>query len=169
VFDQYLAPDSVKMFESMRVMNKKELEARNEIKWETYIKKIQIEARVFGDLSLNHIIPMATKYQSMLVDNVNKLRQIFPAERAAELSKNNMDLIEQISEHTNYISTNVKLLVENRKVANRIDDPRTKAVAYHDTVAPLMEDIRKHIDKLEEIVEDEMWTLPKYREMLFIQ
>jgi glutamine synthetase len=169
IFDQYLAPASVKMFEDMKVMVKKELEARNEIKWETYTKKVQIEARVFGDLSLNHIVPMATKYQSALIDNVLKLRQIFPADKAAKMSESNMALIEQISEHTNYISENVKKLVENRKVANKLTDPRAMAVAYHDTVAPMMEDIRKHIDKLEEIVEDEIWTLPKYREMLFIR
>ena len=169
IFDQYLAPASVKMFEDMKVMVKKELEARNEIKWETYTKKVQIEARVFGDLSLNHIVPMATKYQSALIDNVLKLKQIFPADKAAKMSESNMALIEQISEHTNYISENVKKLVENRKVANKLTDPRAMAVAYHDTVAPMMEDIRKHIDKLEEIVEDEIWTLPKYREMLFIR
>ncbi len=168
VFDRYLAPDSVKMFESMHVLSHKELQARNEIKWETYIKKVQIEARVFGDLSLNHIIPMATRYQSALVNNVSKLMDLFPKEKALKMTENNRNIIETISEHNNYIVTNIQRLIDARKVANAIDDARTRAVAYHDTVVPVMEAVRIHIDQLEEIVEDEMWTLPKYREMLFI-
>ena len=167
-YDQYLAPESVKMFESMHVMTRNELQARNEIKWETYTKKIQIEGRVFGDMAINHIIPMATRYQSALIDNVVKMRSIFPVEKADKLSENNLQLIEQIAEHTSYIHTHVKELVNNRSVANKLTNPRQRAIAYHDTVAPVMEDIREHIDRLEEIVEDEMWTLPKYREMLFI-
>lgn len=170
VFDRYLDPESVKMFESMHVMNRHELEARNEIKWETYQKKIQIEARVLGDLCMNHIIPVATKYQSVLVDNVHKIQLAFsdPA-KVQELTAYNIDLIEKINRHTSFIAENVEEMVEKRKVVNRITDIRTLAVAYHDEIAPYFDAIRYHIDKLELIVEDEMWTLPKYRELLFIR
>ena len=157
------------MFEDMHVMSRHELEARNEIKWETYTKKIQIEARVVGDLSLNHIIPVATRYQSNLIDNVHKVKEIFPADKAAQVSKYNMELIEQISDHVSCIISKVDTMVECRKVANKIVNEREKAIAYHDTVAPMIEEIRRHIDKLELIVDDEMWPLPKYREMLFIR
>ena len=156
------------MFQKTHVFTRAELEARNEIKWNTYTKKIQIEARVFGDLCLNHVIPVATRYQSALIDNVHKLREIFPAEVADKLSANNLSLIQQIAEHASYITEHVEQLVEARKVANRIESEREKAIAYHDTVAPLIEDIRYHADKLELIVDDEIWPLPKYREMLFI-
>lgn len=169
IFDNYLKAESVKMFESVGVMNQKELEARNEVKWETYTKKIQIEARVLGDLALNHIIPVATEYQSKLIDNVYKLRELFPAEKAAYLSSENMKLIEEVGEHTIYITEHVKTMVEARKVANKIETEREKAIAYHDTIAPMLEEIRYHIDKLELIVDNKMWTLPKYRELLFIR
>ncbi|MCD8236735.1 MAG: glutamine synthetase III [Prevotellaceae bacterium] len=169
IYDNYLKPENVKMFESMKVMTKFELEARNEIKWETYTKKIQIEARIFGDLCLNHIIPVVTRYQSMLIDNVHKVMDIFDVEKAKRVSANNLYLIEKISEHESFIVENVEKLIEARKVANKIESEREKAIAYHDTVAPIMEAIRYHIDKLELIVDDEMWSLPKYRELLFIR
>lgn len=169
IFDRYLDDSSVKMFESMHVMTRHELEARNEIKWETYQKKIQIEARVLGDLCMNHIIPVATKYQSELVDNVHKIQETFPADKAKELTAYNIDLIEKINKHTDFIAENVEAMVEKRKVVNKITDIRELAVAYHDEIAPYFDKIRYHIDKLELIVEDEMWTLPKYRELLFIR
>lgn len=169
IFDNYLSEGSVKMFESMNVMNSKELEARNEVKWETYTKKIQIEARVMGDLSMNHIIPVATHYQSQLAKNVQNMRQIFPVEKAEQLTARNLKIIEEIAERTQAIETGVEELVNARKVANKIESEREKAIAYHDTVAPKMEEIRYQIDKLELIVADELWTLPKYREMLFIR
>ena len=169
IFDRYLDDSSVKMFESMHVMTRHELEARNEIKWETYQKKIQIEARVLGDLCMNHIIPVATKYQSELVDNVHKIQETFPADKAKELTAYNIDLIEKINKHTDFIAENVEAMVEKRKVVNKISDIRELAVAYHDEIAPYFDKIRYHIDKLELIVEDEMWTLPKYRELLFIR
>ena len=147
----------------------KELEARNEVKWETYTKKIQIEARVMGDLTMNHIIPVATHYQSMLLKNVQSMRAVFPAEKAEKLSSRNMKIIEDIAERTQAIEQGVEELVNARKVANRIADEREKAVAYHDTVVPKMEAIRYHIDKLELCVSDELWTQPKYRELLFIR
>ena len=169
IFDRYLDEASIKMFESINVMNKKELEARNEVKWETFTKKIQIEARVMGDLSMNHIIPVCTRYQSQLIKNVENMKSIFPAEKAEKLSARNMKLIEEIAERTDKIEKNVEELVEARKVANKIESEREKAIAYHDTVEPKMEIIRREIDKLELIVEDDLWTLPKYRELLFIR
>ena len=157
------------MFTKMKVMTEAELKARNEIKWETYQKKVQIEARVLGDLSMNHIIPVATKYQSELVDNVSKILSVYPKEKAEELSAYNRTLIEKINKHTNFIVDHVEDMVETRKIINKIEDIREKAIQYHDKIVPAMEKIRYHIDKLELIVEDEMWTLPKYREMLFVR
>ena len=157
------------MFETTGVMTRKELEARNEVKWEMYTKKIQIEARVLGDLAMNHVIPVATEYQSRLIDNVYKLRDLFSAEKAEALSSMNVKLIEDIAQHTIYITKHVDDMIEARKVANRIESEREKAIAYHDTVAPMLEDIRYHIDKLELIVDNQMWTLPKYRELLFVR
>ena len=169
IFDNYLSESSIRMFESTHVLSRHELEARNEIKWETYTKKIQIESRIFGDLCLNHIIPVVTRYQSMLIDNVHKVKDIFPADKADAISKENIIIIEKISKHESYIIEKVDAMMEARKVANKIASEREKAIAYHDTVAPLMEDIRYHVDKLETIVDDEAWPLPKYRELLFIR
>ena len=169
IFERYLDESSVKMFESLNIMSRKELEARNEVKWETYTKKIQIEARVFGDLATNHIIPVATQYQTMLLKNGQNMRNVFPADKADKLSERNLKIIEEIAERTQIIETGVEELVNARKVANKIEDEHAKAIAYHDTVAPKMDVIRYNIDKLELIVEDDLWTLPKYREMLFIR
>ena len=169
IFDQYLTPESVRMFESTGVMTRKELEARNEVKWETYTKKIQIEARVLGDLAMNHVVPVAIEYQTRLIDNVYKMKQLFAEDESARLSSENVAIIREIAAHTAYIKEHVDALIEARKVANRIETEREKAVAYHDTVAPMLEEIRYHIDKLELIVDNQMWTLPKYRELLFIR
>ena len=169
IFEHYLDDSSIKMFESTKVMNQKELEARNEVKWEMYVKTVQIEARVLGDLAMNHIIPVATHYQSQLIKNVQGMKEVFPAERAERLSSRNMKLIEEIAERTEKIEQLVEDLTEARRVANRIEDIHQRAIAYHDTVCPHMEAIRKQIDKLELIVEDGLWTLPKYRELLFIR
>ena len=169
VFDRYLDQSSVDMFAKAHVFTRSELEARNEIKWETYTKKVQIEARIFGDLCMNHIIPVATRYQSTLIDNVHKMQQIFPAEEAARLSAKNVELIRNIAAHSSFITENVEKLIKARKVANQIESEREKAIAYHDTVAPKLEEIRYHVDKLELIIDDELWPLPKYRELLFIR
>ena len=169
IFDRYLDAESVQMFESLGVMTRKELEARNEVKWETYTKKIQIEARVLGDLSMNHIIPVATNYQSRLLANIESMHKVFPAMKADALSARNLKLVEEIAERTSRIETQVEELVAARKVANRIVDEREKAIAYHDTVAPFFDSIRRQIDKLELIVDDAFWPLPKYRELLFIR
>lgn len=169
IFDNYLKPESIRMFESVGVMTQKELEARNEVKWETYTKKIQIEARVLGDLAMNHIIPVATQYQTDLIDNVYKMKDLFPVEKAAKLSAKNLELIEEIADRTTFIKEHVDTMIEARKVANKIECERDKAIAYHDNIVPMMEEIRYHIDKLELIVDNQMWTLPKYRELLFIR
>ncbi len=169
IFDRYLDKESIRMFETMNVMKENELEARNEVKWETYTKRIQIEARVMGDLAMNHIIPVATHYQSQLAKNVENMYEIFDEAEAASLTARNKKLIREIAERTQSIETGVEELVNARKVANKIECEREKAIAYHDTVEPKMEEIRYQIDKLELIVADEMWTLPKYRELLFIR
>lgn len=169
IIDRYLDADSVAMFEVMKVFDRKELLARNEIKWETYTKKVQIEARVLGDISMNHIIPVATKYQSQLACNVQNMMNIFGTEEGKALSERNIAILREIAERSQRIATGVGELVEARKVANRIESCREKAVAYHDTVAPKLESIRYEIDKLELIVADELWTLPKYRELLFVR
>ena len=174
IFEHYLDDSSVKMFESTKVMNRKELEARNEVKWEMYVKTVQIEARVLGDLAMNHIIPVATHYQSKLIKNVQGIKEIFSSslfntEKAERLSARNMKLIEEIAERTEKIEQLVEELTDARRVANRIQDIHQRAISYHDTVCPHMENIRRETDKLEMIVEDGLWTLPKYRELLFIR
>ena len=169
IFERYLDEDSIKMFEDMDVMKRNELEARNEVKWETYTKKIQIEARVLGDLTMNHIIPVATHYQSQLAKNVENMFDIFGKDEAKELTARNVKIIKEIAERTQRIEIGVEELVNARKVANKIESEHDKAIAYHDTVAPKLESIRYEIDKLELIVSDELWTLPKYRELLFIR
>ncbi|MBQ9678321.1 MAG: glutamine synthetase III [Prevotella sp.] len=169
IFEHYLDESSIQMFESTKVMNKKELEARNEVKWETYVKTVQIEGRVLGDLAMNHIIPVATHYQSQLIKNVQGMKDVFPTEKAERLSIRNMKLIEEIAERTEKIEQLVEDLTDARRVANRIENIHERAIAYHDTVEPHMDAIRYEADKLEIIVEDGLWTLPKYRELLFIR
>jgi glutamine synthetase len=169
IFDNYLKDSVVDMFEKVGVMTRAELEARNEVKWEMYTKKIQIEARVLGDLAMNHIIPVVTAYQTLLVDNVLKMRQLFVGEKGDRMTAENVKLVEEISERMMFISEHVGVLVEARKEANRIENERDKAIAYHDIIAPMLEEIRYQIDKLELIVDNEMWPLPKYRELLFMR
>ncbi|MGM9861177.1 MAG: glutamine synthetase III [Muribaculaceae bacterium] len=168
IFDAYLRDSSVEMFARTGVFSRLELEARNEVKWEIYTKKIQIEARVLGDLAINHIIPVATRYQSFLVDNVVKLKSLFSGVKGATIVAHDLETIEKISAHMDVIKTEVDRMVSARKAANRITEEREKAIAYHDNVVPPMETIRYHIDKLELMVDNEMWPLPKYRELLFI-
>lgn len=139
------------------------------MKWETYTKKIQIEARVLGDLAMNHIVPVAIEYQSKLIDNVYKMKGLFSAEEADNCrprtwpSSGRFPNVRPISRST------WMRWSRPARVANKIEGERAKAVAYHDTIAPMLEQIRYHIDKLELIVDDQMWTLPKYRELLFIR
>ena len=168
VFDRYLDTASIDMFANMEVMTETELKARNEIKWEMYTKKVQIEARVLGDIALNDIVPTVTKYQSSLLDNVIKMETVFGKEEGDALSAENIATVKEIATRVTEIKRMVNEMVERRKVANRITVEREKAIAYHDTIAPMLEEIRSHIDKLEQIVDNEVWTLPKYRELLFI-
>ena len=169
IFDAYLRQSSIDMFRTTGVMTEVELAARNEVKWEMYTKKVQIEARVLGDLALNHILPVAVRYQSILLDNVSKIQSVFPPEKSERMIEADMSTIESISEHTRIIKTEVEKMVDARREANRIDSEREKAIAYHDNVVPRMSTIRYHIDKLELMVDNEMWPLPKYRELLFIR
>lgn len=169
IFDSYLQPSSVEMFSNTGVFTEVELKARNEVKWEMYTKKIQIEARVLGDLAVNHVIPVAIRYQSVLTDNVFKLKTLFPNEKGDNLAQLDLDTIERMSKHMATIVSEVKKMVNARKEANIIENEREKAIAYHDKVVPCMDVIRYHIDKLELMVDDEMWPLPKYRELLFIR
>lgn len=168
IYDAYTSKESVAMFESVGVLSEKELHARNEVKWSTYTKKIQIEARVLGDLCMNHIIPVAKQYQALLLDNIYKMRTVFDIEKAERLSKDDAILVEGIAEHILSIKQNVTEMVDARRNANKIEDVRERAVAYHDTVETFFDEIRYHTDKLELIVDNQMWTLPKYRELLFI-
>lgn len=169
IFDAYLRPATVEMFRTTGVMTEVELAARNEVKWEMYTKKVQIEARVLGDLALNHILPVAVRYQSVLLDNVTKLSALYPMEKVREMAAGELGTIENISEHTRIIKSQVERMVDARREANRIESERAKAIAYHDNVVPCMDVIRYHIDKLELMVDNEMWPLPKYRELLFIR
>ncbi len=164
MIDRYLDKETVRMFSELGVFSKVELEARAEVKWETYAKKIQIESRVLGDLTMNHIVPIASKYEAMLLDKVYKMAQIPELNASADI-----ELIKKIQTHTAAIQKMTDDMIEARKRANRIDDQREKAIAYHDTVAVFLDEIRYHIDKLEEIVDDQIWPLPKYRELLFIR
>ena len=148
----------------MGVLSEVELQARTEVKWETYTKKIQIEGRVLGDLAMNHIVPIASKYEALLLDKVYKMSQIPGLNASADIA-----LIKKIQDHTAAIQKLTGEMIDARKVANRIEDQREKAVAYHDTVASCFDAIRYHIDKLEEIVDDQIWPLPKYRELLFLR
>ncbi len=162
----YLSEKSKKLLFDMGIFTEVELEGRVEVMFEQYTKNIQIEARVFGDLAINHIVPTAIKYQNRLMDNVLKLKEIYGEEFKA-LAGNRIELIKEISDHVTTIKTEVNEMVEARKVANKMSDEKEKARKYAKTVAPYLSKIRYHIDKLELIVDDEIWPLPKYRELLF--
>ena len=169
IFDAYLEPEAIEMFARTGVFTDVELHARNEVKWEVYTKKVQIEARVLGDLAINHIIPVATRYQSFLVDNLVKIKTLFNEEKSNLIATQDLGTIEKISRHMMVIKDTVEAMVDARRLANRLKDEREKAIAYHDNVVPCMETIRYHIDKLELMVDNEIWPLPKYRELLFIR
>lgn len=169
IFDAYLSDQSIEMFRKAGVFTKVELEARNEVKWEMYTKKVQIEARVLGDLAINHVVPVAMRYQSFLVDSVLSLRKLFSGEKGELMSAQDVAIIESIASHVLKTKDEVAKMIEARKVANRIENEREKAIAYHNTVVPCMETIREYLDDLELMVDNEMWPLPKYRELLFIR
>ncbi|MDR2853881.1 MAG: glutamine synthetase III [Prevotellaceae bacterium] len=169
IFEAYTSKESIEIFTKTNVLTETELHARNEVKWETYTKKIQIEARVLGDLALNHIVPVATKYQSLLLDNITKVKIVFPEDKAAKINEIDLHLVEEIAERISTIRKDVAAMVEARKMANKLEHEKEKANAYHDIVTPFFDAIRYQIDKLELIVDNEMWPLPKYRELLFIR
>ncbi|MDO4334429.1 MAG: glutamine synthetase III [Bacteroidales bacterium] len=169
MYDAYTRKSSTEMFERTGVLSTKEIEARNEVKWEMYSKKVQIESRVLGDLAINHIIPAATRYQSLLLDNVYKIKSLFAGEKMDKIAAHDLAAIEQMSDHISKIRNGVEDMVAKRHVANRKPNERSKAIAYHDDIVPAMEEIRKSIDALELMVDNEIWPLPKYRELLFIR
>ncbi|MDE6511889.1 MAG: glutamine synthetase III, partial [Muribaculaceae bacterium] len=169
MYDAYTRPESLEMFQRTGVLTPKEVEARNEVKWEMYSKKVQIESRVLGDLAINHIIPAATRYQSLLLDNVYKIKELFKGEKMEKIAGHDLKAIEQMSDYIAAIRKGVDVMVEKRHKANRMPDERSKAIAYHDDIVPAMEEIRKNIDSLELMVDNEIWPLPKYRELLFIR
>ena len=168
IIDSYMSEQTVNMFNRTKVLSLVELQSRSEVKWEMYTKKVQIEARVLGDLVMNHVVPVASRYQSILLDNVVKMKEAFGAE-GDHLAAQDKSIIRDIATHLSVIVSKVNEMIEARKSANQIEEEREKAIAYHDRIIPLMEEIRYHVDKLELIVDDEMWTLPKYRELLFIR
>ncbi len=163
----YLSDKSKKLFFDLGIFTEAELEGRVEVMFEQYTMKVQIEARVLGDMAINHIVPTAVKYQNRLMENVLGLKQIY-GEEYKTLAGNRIELIKEISDHVTGIKNGVNEMVEARKVANRIDDEKEKAKAYSKSVFPFLNKIRIHIDKLELIVDDEIWPLPKYRELLFL-
>lgn len=164
--DAYVSKSSLKLFEEVGIFSHREVEARHEILLETYIKKIQIESRVMGDLAINHIIPAAIRYQTVLAKNVEGLKNIGMKTDSMSMQ---MDMIKEISEHLNMIKSNVDNMIEARKKANKIENVRAKAVAYCDEVRSYFDVIRYHVDKLETMVDDELWPLAKYRELVMIR
>lgn len=164
-----LKPESIRLFTEHNVLSEREVRARFEIKLENYVRKIQIESRVMGDLAINHIIPIAIRYQNQLIDNVKGLKEVLDNKTYMALSKNQLDTIREISEHIAVIREQVNKMVETRKEVNRIDNIEEQAIAYQSRIIPFFEEIRYHADKLELMVDNELWPLPKYRELLFIR
>lgn len=167
--EAYNSEHSIKMFEAVGVLSKRELESRYHIKFEMYTKIVQIEARVLGDMALNHIIPTAIKYQNLLLENVNGLKNILPEIEYRKAAAYQLGLIKEISFHIDSIQANVTCLVDERRKANHVEDFKKKAFLYCDKVKPYFDIIRDHADKLEALIDDELWPLPKYRELLFIK
>ncbi len=159
----------VEMFSKTGVLSEREIEGRVEVELEKYTKKIQIEARVLGDLAINHIVPTAIEYQTMLLENVKNLKLVFGEDEYKTLAEGRLELIREIGGNVSAIKSKVKEMIEARKVANVIESEKEKAYAYEGSVKPYLDDIRYHIDKLELIVDNELWPLPKYRELLFVR
>ncbi len=165
----FLSEKSVKLFAKHNVLNKVELKARYEIKLENYTKKLQIQSRVMGDLAVNHILPTAIQYQNRLIENARGLKEVLDSKTFVKLSRNQLNTIKEISDHVSNIKEYVAEMVDARRTANKIEDIEHRAEAYKDTVLPYFEKIRNHVDKLELLVDDEIWPLPKYRELLFLK
>ncbi len=164
-----VSPEAKELFSEFKVFSEHELDARLEIYIEKYNKKMQIESRVLGDLAINHILPVVYKYQNVLIENVNGLQKLFKSPDSERLSSPQMMNIEEISSRTVAVFTRVNDMIEERRKANKIEDNDLKAREYNDKIKPFLDEIRYEIDHLEMIVDDEMWPLPKYRELLFIR
>ncbi|MBE6238234.1 MAG: glutamine synthetase type III [Bacteroidales bacterium] len=165
-YEVYHEPQTVELFSKLGVLAPNEVEARFEILNETYVKKLQIEARIIGDMCLNHVIPAAVKYQNVLIENVNGIKEIF-GKGYLEFCSAEIETLKKISTYINSISIYVEQLVEARKKANRVEDMAERAKMYSLEVKDMMDKVRENADKLEMLIDDEMWTLPKYRELLF--
>ncbi len=165
--DGMISESATKLFTDLGIMSHRELEARHEIQLEIYTKKIQIESRVMGDLCLNHIIPTAIRYQNEVIMNVKGLKEIFGEKEFRKHSEMQIDIITEISERISKIKSEVHLMTEERKMANKLTDTKKQAISYCDKVKPYFDSIRYNVDKLELLVDDELWPLPKYRELLF--
>lgn len=164
-----ISDKTIALFSENEILLEKELIARYNINLENYTKKIQIESRVIGDLSTNHIIPIAIRYQNTLIENAIGLKEVLDEKTYMRLSKNQVKTIKDISEHIAEIKINVELMLDERRIANRLDDEEKQANAYNEKVVPYFEVIRTHVDKLELLVDDELWPLPKYRELFFMK
>ncbi|MDX5324745.1 MAG: glutamine synthetase III [Bacteroidota bacterium] len=163
----YISSEAIRVFTENGVMNEKEIHARHEIQLEDYQKRIQIESRILGDLSGNHIIPTAIRYQNTLIENVQRLKDLLEPEVYRKVAKEQLEMITEISERISTIIAEKEAMVEARKKANKIEDTRQRALAYCNDVRPYFDRIRYEVDKLELLIDDEQWPLPKYREMLF--
>jgi glutamine synthetase len=165
----YISKKTLKLFADHNVFTEREMHARYEIKLENFARKLQIESRMFGDLAKNHLIPTAIRYQNTLIDNAMGLKEVLDAKTYVKLSKNQIDTIKEISEHISQVKINVELMLAERKKANKLETMVEMAEAYDDKVKPFFDIIRYHIDKLELLVDDELWPLPKYREIMFLK
>ena len=163
----YLNPGGKEILVESGILTEKELESRCEVEYEKFTKKVQIEARVLGDLAINHIVPTAIRYMTILLNNVKGLKEVFGDPEYEKMASAHKEMIVTISDHISGINRLVYLMIEERKKANVIEDPFKKALQYEKKVKPYLDQIRVHIDKLELIVDDEIWPLPKYRELLF--
>ena len=164
---KYNDPQACEVLLGEKIFNENELTSRIEVELEKYTKKIQIESRVLGDLAINHIVPIAVAYQNRLLENLRGLKEIFTEEEYAEMSQDRKDLVREISHRVTAIKILVREMTEARKVANHLESQEEKAFSYEKNVSPYLESIRDHIDHLEMEIDDEIWPLPKYRELLF--
>ena len=165
---KYLAPSSVEVFLKENIFNETEIHGRVEVEYEKFSKKVQIESRTLGDIAINHIVPTAVSYQNRLIENLCGLKQLFAADEFEVLAEDRKDLIREISTHVTAIKKLVKQMTDDRHKANHeSENEEAKAIAYDKIVRPVMEEIRSHIDELELVIDDDIWPLPKYRELLF--
>jgi glutamine synthetase len=165
----YISKKTIDLFADNNVFTERELLARYDIKLESFARKLQIESRLIGDLAKNHLIPTAITYQNTLIENARGLKEVLDAKTYVKLSKNQIDTIKEISEHISQVKIHVDLMLEERKKANRAANVEEMAYAYDEKVRPFFDVIRYHVDKLELLVDDNLWPLPKYREIMFLK